>query len=277
MKRFDIRIRELHRLAAGRRADVFAWQGDTVVKLFQRRFPGEEIEREAEICRRVHAAGLPAPKIHDLIAVRRRVGIVMARIDGPTMIEAALSQPLAVNALAQKFADLHADIFTHAMAELPRQSDRLAAQVRAANCFAGPERRRFIRQAKSIGATRAICHGDFHPDNVIMTETGPMIVDWGCVALGDPAVDVAQSRLLMDFAALGRRRRSKAIESTAIAIGRKQFTRSYMSRICDRMAIAQGEIEKWMPLAAAVRLAQGSAAERDALLALTAQGAPADP
>jgi aminoglycoside phosphotransferase (APT) family kinase protein len=35
-----------------------------------------------------------------------------------------------------------------------------------------------------------LVHGDFNPSHVLITERGPIIVDWGDVGLGDPAYDV---------------------------------------------------------------------------------------
>jgi tRNA A-37 threonylcarbamoyl transferase component Bud32 len=39
--------------------------------------------------------------------------------------------------------------------------------------------------------TDALLHRDLHPDNVILSPAGPVVVDWTNAAGGDPAVDVA--------------------------------------------------------------------------------------
>ncbi|KAA8746258.1 phosphotransferase family protein [Paenibacillus sp. UASWS1643] len=40
-----------------------------------------------------------------------------------------------------------------------------------------------------------ICHGDFHPDNVMLSEAGDQywVTDWMTGMSGDPAGDVARS------------------------------------------------------------------------------------
>ena len=38
-------------------------------------------------------------------------------------------------------------------------------------------------------ASRVVCHGDVHPDNVVMTADGPVLLDWDLLCLGPPAWD----------------------------------------------------------------------------------------
>ena len=42
-----------------------------------------------------------------------------------------------------------------------------------------------------------ICHGDFHPDNLIMTKAGPVIIDWEFGAKGVPEADIARTVVLV--------------------------------------------------------------------------------
>ncbi|MFW2338542.1 MAG: phosphotransferase family protein, partial [Acidimicrobiia bacterium] len=39
-------------------------------------------------------------------------------------------------------------------------------------------------------------HMDFHPKNIILTQAGPMVFDWGSFALADPRADLAWTLLL---------------------------------------------------------------------------------
>ena len=43
----------------------------------------------------------------------------------------------------------------------------------------------------------AILHLDLHPDNVILTATGPMVIDWSNVAVGDPLADEMNTWMVM--------------------------------------------------------------------------------
>ena len=39
---------------------------------------------------------------------------------------------------------------------------------------------------------KALCHNDFHRNNVIISPAGPKIIDWSTAALGDPYFDLAK-------------------------------------------------------------------------------------
>ena len=44
-----------------------------------------------------------------------------------------------------------------------------------------------------------LCHGDFHPMNILGEASQPVIIDWLDARRGDPAADVCRSYLLMKF------------------------------------------------------------------------------
>lgn len=44
-----------------------------------------------------------------------------------------------------------------------------------------------------------LCHGNFHPDNVLMTLQGPVIIGWMDATRGSPLVDIARTSLLLSM------------------------------------------------------------------------------
>ena len=44
-----------------------------------------------------------------------------------------------------------------------------------------------------------LCHGDFHPANIMRSERGSVVIDWSNAAAGDAAADVAQTLLILDI------------------------------------------------------------------------------
>jgi aminoglycoside phosphotransferase (APT) family kinase protein len=48
----------------------------------------------------------------------------------------------------------------------------------------------------------ALCHGDFHPENVIFTARGPVIIDWSTATRGHPLGDLACTSRLFRTASL---------------------------------------------------------------------------
>jgi aminoglycoside phosphotransferase (APT) family kinase protein len=107
-----------------------------------------------------------------------------------------------------------------------------------------------------------LCHGDFHPDNVIATVRGPVIVDWSNATAGNPLADVARSVLLARFGqlpdapGLGR--------ALVRALGRL-FARFYLRRYCALKGVGRADIEPWLTVVAAARLAERIPLEHEAL------------
>jgi hypothetical protein len=120
-------------------------------------------EAEADLIRAVHALGYPVPRVDEWDGPR----IVMERIDGPTLGERLLDGTVAADEGALIQADLQGRL--HA---LP---------------WPGGE---------------SLLHLDFHPFNVLMGPTGPVVIDWTNARPGLPGLDVAMSALILAGVAL---------------------------------------------------------------------------
>jgi hypothetical protein len=61
-------------LAVGRTAELYAWEGSLVIKLFFDWFNMENIQFEQRMAQSVHASGLPVPAAGEIIQVNGRNG-----------------------------------------------------------------------------------------------------------------------------------------------------------------------------------------------------------
>ena len=95
-------------IGKGLTAQVYGWGQGRVLKLFESWRPEEKVERELRATRAVHAAGLPAPAVYEIVEVEARQGIVFERIDGPSMFEQVIARPWRLFAAARQLAELHA-------------------------------------------------------------------------------------------------------------------------------------------------------------------------
>jgi Ser/Thr protein kinase RdoA (MazF antagonist) len=105
-------------------------------------------------------------------AVRQVEGpdIVLERLTGPTVADAALSGDLSPNELGLLHADLH--------------------------------RRLQAIPAPSGAAGKVVVHGDLHPYNVMLTTDGPVVIDWANAEEGPPEFDVAMTAIIFAQVAL---------------------------------------------------------------------------
>lgn len=251
-------------LGVGHTSEIYAWGDGHVLKLFRAWFPRSAIEHEAYVARVVHEAGLPTPAVvGDVIQVNGRYGLVYERVTGVSMLEAMTARPWALWRFARLLANLQAAI--HRIADvpgLPSQHDKLRRKIESAGLLPSEVRTRALRLLESLPQGRQLCHGDFHPDNVLLTERGPVIIDWIDAANGNPLGDVARSSLLMNEAHLPEDKRMR----WALNLFRSWFHRVYLNhtfRLCPGDPKA---LEAWRIVNAAARLSEGIP-EAQALLA----------
>ena len=81
------------KLGEGVFADVHAWAPGQVVKLFKAGTPRRNSVHEARMTRAVFAAGLPAPEVFGKVTLEERFGIVLGRLDGPTLLQHTRAAP----------------------------------------------------------------------------------------------------------------------------------------------------------------------------------------
>ena len=126
---------------------------------------GRVIEGEARTITYAREHGYPVPEIHDVRAGGTE--IVMERIEGPMMMDAMLREPWRMPRYCRELADLH---------------DRL-------HVIPAPD------WLPDMGGDRLV-HLDLHPMNVMMTASGPVVIDWPNAARGDPLLDVGSPYIL---------------------------------------------------------------------------------
>jgi tRNA A-37 threonylcarbamoyl transferase component Bud32 len=152
-------------LASGRDTDIYEYGPD---KVLRRARDGRSLEPEARIMQFVHEHGFPCPQVYD---VGNHGGdLVMDRVDGPTMGQQLMKRPWTLRRYGRLLAQLH------------QRLHRIDA----------PE---WLPQSPDNGSS--LIHLDLHPLNVIMSPSGPIVIDWTNAARGEEPTDVADTWLLV--------------------------------------------------------------------------------
>jgi aminoglycoside phosphotransferase (APT) family kinase protein len=163
--------------------------------------------------------------------------------------------------LARLLAELHADMHTHRVPALPSQRQRLETRIRESGTLSPPLEAAALKALNEMPNLDRLCHGDFHPDNVLMTNQGPVIIDWMDAASGNPLSDVARTSLLFAVATLP--------PGIPIPIRwlmealRYAFRSVYLSHYFQLRPGDRWQLEAWQPLVAAARLWESIPGERE--------------
>jgi uncharacterized protein (TIGR02172 family) len=249
-------------IGQGRTAEVYAWGEHGALKLYYAGWPAAWVEHEAQLSRMVAAAGVPAPTVHQVIEVDGRYGILFERIVGPSLLQQVAAKPWTLPHAVRTFTDLHLAMHGLPIPNLPSQRERLARQIREASPLPDRVRAAALRRLEQLPDGDALCHGDYHPDNVLMTQRGPIIIDWVSASRGHPLADVAQTALLVQ---IGEPLNS-GLSRWLLASGRAIVYRAYLHRYLRRRPALAAELAAWhLPIAVA-RLAEGIPGERSPLL-----------
>ncbi len=243
----------------GRTAEVLAWGEGRVLKLYREGFRREGAATEARVTRLVHEAGLAAPAVFDgsgpdgLVDVEGRAGIVYERIDGVSMLREMAQRPWRLRSYCRTFARLHAEMHATRIPALPSQRGGILRSIeRAAGITGADLAERARRQLEMLPDSDVVCHGDFHPDNVLMSRRGPVIVDWEPVRSGAAAADVARSVILARYG--GFPPGTPPSVHALMAIARRLFLRQYLRDYFAQTGMTWPEVRAWLGVMAVARL-----------------------
>jgi len=152
-------------IAAGREADIFALDDRRVLRRYRN---GDDTTVEARIMAYVGDLGYPVPEVF------RAHGpdLVMDRLTGPTMAQALFAGHLDTAGAARMLAGLLEHL--HGLAVWPE---------------AAPG--------------DSVLHLDLHPENIMLTERGPVVIDWRNATAGAADLDTALSALILAQVAIG--------------------------------------------------------------------------
>jgi hypothetical protein len=160
-------------IAAGRTADIYAWQSGTILKLYRDWAPRRWVDDELRIARIVYAAGLPSPVPGEIVEINGRVGLVYERLDVPNMLDAMKQRLfLTLRQSARQMADLHVSMHKCTAPDLPPFKESLGGAIGSATGLPADLRSAVLQRLDSLPEGDCLCHGDFHPGNILMTGRG---------------------------------------------------------------------------------------------------------
>ncbi|MBG0786154.1 MAG: phosphotransferase [Anaerolineaceae bacterium] len=257
-----ITVKEL--IAKGRTAEVYAVNDEWILKLFYDWCPTEWIEKEAALAERISSFALPSPKFIGTYQDKERQGIIYERVNGPTMLALANQKPWLVVRLAKQFAELQTEIHKQEVSGLPSQRESLMRVIEEVDDLPDDLKSRVLDLLRTLPDGKALCHFDFHPDQVILTDGGPMVLDWMTAKQGNPLSDVARTGIILKF---GQSPSIGWATRTLISLWRGVFYRAYLSRyLALHPGVTREVILDWMVPVAAGRLKENIPGERKLLL-----------
>jgi tRNA A-37 threonylcarbamoyl transferase component Bud32 len=144
---------------------------------------------------------------------------------------------------------MHEHLFT---ADVPTQRSKLEYRIQHIEVLTPSVRAALLGRLLSLPDDERICHGDFHPANVLVTPQGDAVIDWMDASRGNPLADVARTSIIL----LG------AVESGQVSNPiLKSFVRAfhtvYLKEYFRLRPGGEEEYRRWLPIVAAARMSEG--------------------
>jgi Ser/Thr protein kinase RdoA (MazF antagonist) len=186
------------KIGEGAAAHIHAWAPGQIVKLFRANFPRRSGEHEARMTRAVFAAGGPAPEVLDEVTLEGRYGIVLPRLDGPTLLQLLQTRAMPIEQAGAILATLYLAVQkAPAPPDVPALRDWFDAVSRLSGSIPKHIAAGVLALIERLPPADGLCHGDLHTSNVIMTTDGPRIIDWAGTVRAPAAFDLGRCHLLL--------------------------------------------------------------------------------
>jgi len=190
-------INELKLIAQGAQSKIYEYDDGRVLRVPQNSVDYDRIEYEYNVYKTINNK-LLVPKVHELLYFNNVPCILMERVDGPTLTKYVIKNLFRIISLPRKLVSLH----IKTMKIIP-DSTLITNHEKAKYCIDNsrlltPQQKgRILYLLESLGSGEGLCHGDFHPDNIIIAKKTEYIIDWSAASRGHPAFDVANTFLVL--------------------------------------------------------------------------------
>lgn len=234
----------MRKIGTGRTAEVFLDNDGSAVKLFYGFMPATEAEYEAVILQEVSKVCGLAPKHIGLCNVEGRNGLRFEYIEGRMAGELMLSHPAQLFKITRAMGLLHREIHSAKTGGLRRGEDIYCAGVREYQGISAEARNTLLDFIVSQKAD-SLCHGDFHPENILIGADGKMrVIDWVNSYSGDPLSDVARTYYLIRHGLSPNKR--TWLERVMEYIGKPIIANAYLHAYFNKKKFPKKEFRLWL-------------------------------
>lgn len=237
----------LDRIIAVRNNKTIYRDGDRALKVFDESYSKADVLNEALNQARVESTGLNIPKILEVTMIDGKWTIVSEFIKGKTLAQLMEENPDKKDEYLNLFVDLQLSMHKKVCPGLNKLKDKMNRKISETDLSA-TVRYDLHTRLEAMPKHNKVCHGDFNPSNIIITDDGtPYILDWSHATQGNASADVARTYLLFWLN------------------GDIDAANKYLELFCEKSNTAKQYVQKWMPIVAASQSVKGNEHEREFL------------
>ena len=239
---------KLDTIIAERKHKTIYRDGDKCIKLFDKEYSKADVLNEALNQARIEDTGLNIPKIHEVTTIDGKWAIIYDYIEGKTLAQIMKEDPENMDKYLELLVELQLEVHSKKCPLLNKLKDKMNRKISESKLDA-TTRYELHTRLEGMPKHTKVCHGDFNPSNIIITEDStPYIIDWSHATQGNASADVARTYLLFCLD------------------GDTENAEKYLNLFCKKSDTAKQYVQKWMPIVAASQSVKGNQKEREFLL-----------
>lgn len=192
----ELDLRDARPIGFGATSDVSLLPDGTVCKLFHPEFSPEEIARESRAAQIADALGIRVPKPYGIVRSGDRIGIRSEYIAGQSLAEILSREPERREAFMPAY--LHELRRFHETEARPGDFDSAKdlyldklQKLEGSRWYTADELEKMRRLVLSVPDRNTLVYGDYHPQNILVSDGELVFVDLGDTCLGHSVFDFA--------------------------------------------------------------------------------------
>lgn len=239
---------KLDRVIAVRNNKTIYRDGDVCVKVFNSDYSKADVLNEALNQARIEETGLNIPKVLEVSMIDGKWAIVSEFIKGKTLAQLMAEDEEKKDEYLELFVNLQLEIQSKTCPLLNKLKDKMNRKINQSELDSTTKYDLHTR-LEGMPKHNKVCHGDFNPSNIIISEDGtPYVLDWSHATQGNASADAARTYLLFWLN------------------GDINGAKKYLNLFCEKSNTAMQYVQKWMPIVAASQSVKGNEKEREFLL-----------
>ncbi|MFY9401992.1 MAG: aminoglycoside phosphotransferase family protein [Candidatus Omnitrophota bacterium] len=223
---------------AGKGAQAVVYvRDDIAVKVFNVGYLKPFVFYEAMVMTYIEDAGLPTPKIYEVLAVNGQMALKMSRAKGESLDDIMLKDSGKIPAILDKMIDLQRQIHKKSIPAIIGLKQKLKFIITGNSALTFEQKTDLLKLTDTLPEGSGLCHGDFHGRNILYNGKDYTIIDWIDVASGCVLGDVCRTYLIY------------ALEAQYIAD-------LYLEKYCTATGALKRDILCWAPVYAGSLIGQ---------------------
>jgi thiamine kinase-like enzyme len=146
-----------------------------------------------------------------------------------------------------QMVDLQLEIHSKRAPLLNKLKDKLIRQINSLDMLDGIKKYDLLTRLDGMPKHVKVCHGDFNPNNIIVSNDKMYVIDWVHAAQGNASADAARTYLLF------------ALEDQKLAD-------YYLDVFCKKSETEKRYVQTWLTIVAAAQLSKDKPEEKELLM-----------